>query len=116
MNKKQKGIVLKMRNLLDELEKASGIKQSDHKKTRLKQSVSIARKGVMGAILTLVEEGFFNKPQTKSKIMEKLKEIGHYDKPETVSMNLLNLTKKRKKLNRFKHKKYKNQWEYVIRR
>ncbi len=115
MNKKQKDIVSKMRSLLDELETVSGIKQSDHKKTRLKQPVSIERKGAMGAILTLMDEGFFNKPQTKSKIMEKLKEIGHYDKPETVSMNLLNLTKKRK-LNRFKYKKYKNKWEYVIRR
>lgn len=109
-----KKIASQMRNLANELEKASGVKSSGHGKASTKLA-STQKTGVIGYILTLMDEGFFNKPQTKAKIMEKLKEVGQYAKPETVSMNLLNLTKKRK-LNRFKHKKYKNRWVYVIRR
>ena len=82
-------------------------------KQRTKQSKQEkVPKGVIGAITMLINDGFFDTPQTRATIIEKLKAVGHYDKPETVSMTLLNLAKRRK-LNRFKNKK---QWEYVIRK
>lgn len=117
MKNKPEKIISKIKDLLDELELVLG-KTSHKTRSRLETKQSNQEKvpkGVIGVITMLIEDGFFNTPQTRAKIIEKLKAIGHYDKPETVSMNLLNLTKKRK-LNRFKHKKYKNQWEYVIRR
>ena len=111
MENTPKKIILKIRNLMDELELV--ISKTKHK-TKWKQSDRVP-KGVMGAITMLIEDGFFKTLQTRATIIEKLKAIGHYDKPETVSMSLLNLTKRRK-LNRFKSKKNKKQWEYVIRR
>lgn len=69
--------------------------------------------GALGAIMILIEEGFFDTPKNLSSIMEKLQELGRYYPRSTVGMNLLNLTKRRM-FSRIKEKKTKN-WQYVLR-
>lgn len=72
------------------------------------------KKGAVGALITLLEEGFFNKPQPLTTVIEKLQEMGrHYPRP-TIAMGLLNLTRSRI-LVRIKNTKTKN-WEYVVRK
>ena len=74
----------------------------------------VAPKGASGALAMLMNEGFFDTPKDISTIMEKLKEIGRYYPQTSVSMNLLNLTKRRT-FNRLKDKETKN-WLYVLRK
>ncbi|MCD4670163.1 MAG: hypothetical protein K8S14_06935 [Actinomycetia bacterium] len=107
-------IIGEIKDLLDELSGSFGVDLSRDKKTKLKIKSTASQKGALGAINMLIDEKFFDTPKEISKVMEKLKEIGHYHKSTTIGMNLLNLTKRRD-LNRFKSKETKN-WEYVIRR
>jgi len=72
------------------------------------------KRGASGALSILIEEGFFNSPKDLSAIMSRLQEIGHWHKKPNVSMNLLNLTKRRT-FNRIKDTKTKK-WQYVLRR
>ncbi len=112
--KDPKIIINEIKKLLDELSSACGVK-SAHKQPTNKTKVSTSfPKGVLGAINMLIEENFFDTPKEISVIIEKLKEVGHYHKRTAISMNLLNLTKRRI-LNRFKNKETKN-WEYVTRK
>ncbi len=106
-------IINDIRRLLDELENTSEGKVLTAKRSTSGSNKTVP-KGAIGAIHMLIEEGFFDKPKEISSIMEKLKEIGHYHKTPAVSMNLLNLTKRRI-LNRIENKETKN-WEYVIRK
>ena len=113
MHRDQKTILLEMKKLINELELTMAGRLPNHKKQVQKKLPStVVHKGAIGAINILIEEKFLDTPKTLDAIMQKLKEIGHYHKKQTVSMNLLNLTKRRK-LSRFKNKK---KWEYVIRR
>lgn len=99
-------IINEIKDLLDELGVFFGTK-SIHGQTVGKVSTNTPfQKGALGAINMLIEEKFFDAPKEISAIMEKLKEVGHYHKPTTIAMNLLNLTKRRI-LNRFKIKKAK---------
>ncbi len=109
-----KTIISEIKNLLDELSDSFGVELPSDKKIKQKNKSTTPQKGALGAINTLINENFFDTPKEMSKVMEKLKEIGHYHKITTIGMNLLNLTKRRV-LNRFKNKKTKN-WEYVIRK
>ena len=101
-----------IRSLLDELVATTGDKT--HLKTRAKQTSAALPKGASGALKILTDDGFFDTPQDISKIMEKLKEIGRYYPQTSISMNLLNLTKRRE-FNRIKDKETKN-WLYVLRK
>ncbi len=115
MKRKPQTILSEIRGLVDELEAAMGGNPSPRKKTSSRRSSSsYVPKGALGAITMLFEEGFFESPKEIGALMEKLKEIGHYHDRSAVSMNLLNLTRRRV-LNRFKNKDTKN-WEYVIRK
>ena len=107
-------IIGEIKDLLDELGGSFGVDPSRDKITKQKSKSIASQKGALGAINMLIDEKFFDTPKEISKVMEKLKEIGHYHKRTTVAMNLLNLTKRRI-LNRFKSKETKN-WEYVIRK
>lgn len=71
-------------------------------------------KGASGALSMLIDEKFFDTPKDISLIMERLKEIGRYYPRTTISMNLLNLVKRRT-FNRLKDKETKN-WQYVLRK
>jgi hypothetical protein len=73
-----------------------------------------SKKGAAGAISMLIEEGFFNSPKNLKAILEKLKEIGRYYPTGLVSMNLLNLTRRRI-MNRIKEGDNKG-WKYIIRK
>lgn len=117
MPRDTKIIMLEIKALFDELDAAMREDDisSEQKKSGAKKSSSVTvPKGAMGAVNILIGEGFLDTPKDMSSIMEKLEEIGHYHKRGSISMNLLNLTKRRM-LNRFKNKDTKN-WEYVIRR
>lgn len=102
-------IAEQIKNLVDEL-----VAMSTNGKKGKKQSIATPNKGAIGAIAMLTEEGFFDEPKDISIIMEKLKEVGRYYPKTTVSMNLLNLTRRRV-FNRLKDKDKKN-WLYVLRK
>jgi len=109
-----KVIINEIRDLLDELCDSYSFKPSSSEIINQKSKSIDSSKGALGAINILIEEKFFDTPKEISKIIKKLKEIGHYHKRTAIAMNLLNLTRRRI-LNRFKNKETKN-WEYVIRK
>lgn len=102
-------IAEQIKNLVDEL-----VVMSTNGKKGKKQSIAATNKGAIGAIAMLTEEGFFDKPKDISIIMERLEKVGRYYPKTTVSMNLLNLTRRRV-FNRLKDKDKKN-WLYVLRK
>lgn len=112
MNTPQK-IADQIKTLLDQLVEMTGEKAVAKVGAKKVASTSIP-KGASGALKILTDDGFFDTPQDISKIMEKLKEIGRYYPQSSVSMNLLNLTKRRE-FNRIKDKETKN-WLYVLRK
>lgn len=115
MERNPKTILSEIKGLINELETVMGGASSAHKKSSPKQSSAAAvPKGALGAVTMLLDEGFLDTPKEIAQIMEKLKQIGHYHKRPAISMNLLNLSKRRI-LNRFNNKETKN-WEYVIRK
>ena len=111
-NRVQK-ITEQIKNLVDELAAIYGGDPVKKQIVKKKKSASVP-KGAIGALTMLTEEGFFDAPKDISAIMEKLKEIGRYYPQTAVSMNLLNLTKRRT-FNRLKNKDTKN-WLYVLRK
>lgn len=114
MNNAQK-IAEQIKLLLDELVAMAGDKHSGKSSSKkLAVSKTATAKGASGALAMLTDEGFFDSPKNISAIMEKLKEIGRYYPRTTVSMNLLNLTKRRV-FNRLKDGDTKN-WTYVLRK
>ena len=111
MAKSLKQLAEEIHSLLDQLVSAA----EGGAKTKIKMGKrSSAPKGASGAIQLLIEEEFLNTPKDLAAVEERLREIGHWHRKENLSMNLLNLTKRRV-LNRFKNKESKK-WEYVIRK
>lgn len=106
-------IAEQIKSLVDELVTISGGVSTKKQKTKKTKTASIP-KGASGALTLLTEDGFFDTPRDISTIMEKLKEIGRYYPQTSISMNLLNLTKRRI-FNRLKDKESKN-WLYVLRK
>jgi len=113
MSKDVNQLATQIKQLVDELVSLSGQSVSI-KKSKIKKSSSAPPKGAAGALSLLKDEGYFDKPRELSAVVDKLKEMGFYHKLTTISMNLLNMTRKRE-LIRFKSKDTKN-WEYVIRK
>jgi len=106
-------IAEQIKNLVDELAVISSGVSIKKQKIQKEKTVSVP-KGASGALTILTEDGFFDVPRDISTIMEKLKEIGRYYPQTSISMNLLNLTKRRI-FNRLKDKGTKN-WLYVLRK
>lgn len=113
MENKAQEIAEQIKNLVDELAAISGGASIKRQKVQKVKTESIP-KGASGALTILTEDGFFDIPRDIATIMEKLKEIGRYYPQTSISMNLLNLTKRRT-FNRLKDKESKN-WLYVIRK
>jgi hypothetical protein len=112
MKKTAQEIVREIKELVDELSAISSTRPSTQgPSARIKPQ---AKKGASGALSILIEERFFDSPKHLSAVMSKLKEIGRYYPKPTVSMNLLNLTRRRI-LTRIPDNKTKN-WLYVLRR
>ena len=108
-------IAKEIRKLADDL--IQQIEKDPKKSVKAKRSVkskTTLTKGGSGALNILMDEGFFDKPKELKSVMERLQEIGRYYSRQSISMNLLSLTKRRI-LNRFKDKSSKN-WVYVIRK
>lgn len=101
------------------LDKFSQPVQSQNQRTHLKgqkqsnrglpKGTRKARKGPVGYIMELSEEGFFKTKRTLPDIQKKLEEIGHIYAQTSLSPAMLNLTKKRI-LRRLSEK---NGWVYV---
>jgi len=113
MVSREEKLIVQIKKLVDEYFALS------HKRVpliehRAKQKNTYTKKGAAGAISMLIEEGFFNSPKDLQSVLEKLKEIGRYYAKGLVSMNLLNLTRRRV-MNRIKEGDNKN-WKYVIRK
>lgn len=102
-----------IKELVDQLVAISDSKPIDKKVLR-QTGITTTTKGASGALSLLINEGFFDSPKDLNLIMEKLKEIGRYYPKPTVSMNLLNLTKRRT-FNRLKDNETKG-WQYVLRK
>jgi hypothetical protein len=109
MSKRADELVAQIKQLVEELATLSS--STTHSP---KQKLSSSKKGAAGAISMLIDEGFFNSPKNLNSILDKLKEIGRYYSKGLVSMNLLNLVKRRI-LSRHEEGKNKN-WHYVFRR
>ena len=82
---------------------------SSHAKPRKKK-----RTGLPDEIDALIDEGFFDKPVERNDVHLKLKEYGVNCTLSNLSMSLLELTRREKKLKRFAGDK-KNSWKYVVR-
>lgn len=113
MNNTQK-IVEQIKALLDQLVAVTGEKPSSKSVQKVMVSSPTTKKGASGALAILINEGFFDSPKNLSMIMDKLKEIGRYYPQTSISMNLLNLTKRRE-FTRLEDKDTKN-WLYVIKK
>lgn len=100
--------------LLNKLVILAGEKPINKSNAKIILSAGAVPKGVAGALTILTNEGFFDSPKDISTIMKKLEEIGTYCQQTAVSMNLLNLAKRRT-FTRLKDKKTKN-WLYVLRK
>ena len=112
MKKTAQEIAKEIKELVDQLASISSAGTSAGK-----ASVKVkpkAKKGASGALSILIEEEFFDTPKNLSAIMGRLKEIGRYYPKPTVSMNLLNLTRRRM-LTRIPDSKTKK-WLYVLRK
>lgn len=107
-------IVDQIKALLDELVGMTGEKVVSKSVGKKITATPAPKKGASGALAILTSEGFFDTPKNISTIMDKLKEIGRYYPQTTVSMNLLNLTKRRV-FTRLQDKDTKN-WVYVIKK
>ncbi|MCJ7786632.1 hypothetical protein MUP06_00215 [Patescibacteria group bacterium] len=108
MKKEAQKIADQIKQLVDQLAAMATAKSSVGK------PLAKAKKGASGSLSMLIEEGFFDSPKDLPTIMSRLEEIGHWYPKPTVSMNLLNLTKRRT-FNRLKDTKNKN-WKYVLRK
>jgi len=109
MAKRPDELVAQINKLVEELASLSSVTTHTPK-----QKFPPSKKGAAGALSMLIEEGFFNSPKNLQSVLEKLKEIGRYYSKVLVSMNLLNLVKRRV-LSRHQEGKSKN-WHYVLRK
>ena len=113
MTKQTDELVVQIKKLVDELAELS-YRRSPLVEHRANKERTSSKKGAAGAISMLIEEGFFNSPKDLQSVLDKLKEIARYYAKGLVSMNLLNLTRRRV-MNRIKEGGNKS-WKYVIRR
>jgi hypothetical protein len=109
MQKSPQYIASEIKHLLDQL-----VNMATSSPSTPAKSQPVKTKGASGALSILAQEGFFDSPMDITAIMNKLQEMGrHYDR-SLVSMNLLNLTRRRT-FTRIKDNKTKT-WQYVIRK
>lgn len=114
MKKGAEKIGEQIKELVDQLVAIADSKSIDKKALR-QPGITTTTKGASGAISLLINEGFFDSPKDLNSIMDKLKEIGRYYPKPSVSMNLLNLTKRRT-FNRLPKDKETKGWQYVLRK
>lgn len=107
-------IAEQIKGLVDELVALSSENSVNNSKKEKTLSLTSNHKGASGALVMLTDEGFFDSPRSIAVIMDKLKEVGRHYPQTTVSMNLLNLVKRRT-FTRLMDKETKN-WLYVLRK
>lgn len=109
-------IIVEIKKLLKELESRINLNNKRIKDNGVysKDVKSVKRNsiGCIGFVETLISDGYFNSLRTSNNVMNKLEEEGQpYSRP-TISMNLLNLVRK-KILRRIKKD---GQWQYIVRK
>jgi hypothetical protein len=110
MKKTTNEIIAQIRVLLNKLEGVSA--KVDSSTTEAVKVVAKKAAGCIGAIQGLIDEGLFESQKTVLQVVDKLNEEGQPYSKALVSMNLLNLVK-RKVLRRIKQN---DQWQYIIRK
>lgn len=100
-------IISNIRAMLDELE---GVEGGAGQITMSTPAIVKKPTGCIGAIQVLITEEFFNEPKDVASVMGRLKEEGRPYSVGLVSMNLLNLVK-RKTLRRIQE----GGWKYIVR-
>jgi len=105
-----------IKGLIDQLVvlSSNGASSGESPKGKKFASPIAKQKGASGALAMLTDEGFFDSPRNIAVIMDKLKEVGRHYPQTSVSMNLLNLVKRRS-FTRLMDKETKN-WLYVLRK
>ena len=110
MKRNKEQIIKEINLLLEELASHESGSNS------LKDNVVIKSKktttGCVGALQSLIDDGFFAELKKIEEVLPKLEEEGEPYSRELVSMNLLNLVKK-KVLRRIKRD---NKWHYIVRK
>jgi len=109
MKRTKKQIIDEINSLLQELASSTDQTVISDKKTDSQEKMLT---GCVGALQLLQKDGFFDELKNIEEVMLKLKEEGDPYSRELVSMNLLNLVRK-KTLRRLKQN---NKWHYIVRR
>lgn len=110
MKRNKEQIIKEINILLEEL--ASHKSGSNFLKDNVITKSKKATTGCVGALQSLIDEGFFAELKKIEEVLPKLEEEGEPYSRELVSMNLLNLVKK-KVLRRIKRD---NKWNYIVRK
>ena len=113
MTRTNKEIIAEIHTLLEELSTTEGAR----KNIKIDSSKEITTRGVfsgcMGGLLFLQKDAYFDQPRSRQEVIKKLEDIGRFYKPESVSMNLMNLSKKSGSLTRLGSK---GSYKFVIKR
>src|SRR3989344_1956526 len=110
MKRNKEQIIKEINILIQELASHEGVGGSlrDRVVTKDKKITT----GCVGALKSLIDEGFFAELKKIEDVLVRLEEEGEPYSRELVSMNLLNLVKK-KVLRRIKRD---NKWHYIVRK
>lgn len=103
-------VIAQIKVLLNELEQNAGLENGEAGKVVMTTSQKKIS-GCAGIIQNLIDENFFNTPKDRAEVEKKLKEEGHPYSPQLISMNLLNLIKRRV----LRRVKENGQWQYLKR-
>ncbi len=98
MKKSNIEIIREIRLLLNQLEINVQRDQSDLGTSKEKSISGLEKKGCMGLIISLIEEGFFDTVKSVNQVDDKLKKNGDPYSKKVISMDLLRLTKSPRRL------------------
>ena len=110
MKRNKEQIIKDINILLQEL--SSGVNIPNSSGSMIISANKEIKKGCIGALQLLINEGFFSELRSLEEVLQKLKEEGEPYSRALVSMNLLNLVK-RKVLRRIEQK---DKWQYIVRK
>lgn len=110
MKRNKEQIIKEINTLIQEL--VSNENGNSYSKGKIVMANKKATAGCMGVLQFLIDDGFFAELKKIEEVLVKLEEEGEPYSRELVSMNLLNLVKK-KVLRRIKRD---NKWHYIIRK
>jgi len=110
MKRNKEQIIKEINDLLIEL--SSFDKEADVMEGKMKAGKKNLVSGCIGVLQSLIDDGFFDELKKIENVLVKLEEEGEPYSRELVSMNLLNIVRK-KTLRRIKRD---NKWHYIVRK